>query len=442
LLAGSDYYVINAQGLYQDLRNDLTALRAMVEQAPVLTVSGIVRLEDNNSYTRGGLGYTRALTDSVVTRSSESPVVAAQLNQPDRSVLSGLRFAPSDDTQKAEDLKAYIFNLNAEQKADFTRQVYQLFPDMNLGAELEPGEGAQGRQLPEGMSMEDILAMMSIFSGMTGAQTGADSIRDVLPEGSEDLLSQWAQMTGVTMESLSGLDNQQTGALLDSYLSTLSEDALAGLYDQLVAPQIDSLDTTLSTLGLVNLDTPTSISLYTETFESKEEITRLIAEYNETAAAEDQIVYTDYIALMISSVTTIINVISYVLIAFVAVSLVVSSIMIGIITYISVLERTKEIGILRAVGASRKDVARVFTAEAFIIGLAAGILGIVLSSLLTLPINSIIFRLTDDAAIKAILPPEGALILIAISALLSLLAGWIPSRVAAKKDPVEALRTE
>ncbi|NLE20571.1 MAG: FtsX-like permease family protein, partial [Clostridiales bacterium] len=168
----------------------------------------------------------------------------------------------------------------------------------------------------------------------------------------------------------------------------------------------------------------------------------LLEEYNAGAGEGGKIVYTDYVAMMISSVTTIVNVISYVLIAFVAVSLVVSSIMIGIITYISVLERIQEIGILRALGASRKDVGRVFTAEAFIIGLAAGILGIAVSALLTLPINAVIHRLTDNAGVNAVLPVIGAIALVGISALLSLMAGFIPSRVAARKHPVEALRSE
>jgi putative ABC transport system permease protein len=257
-----------------------------------------------------------------------------------------------------------------------------------------------------------------------------------------DLLAQWAQMSGLTMESLGAGQEAQTVLLFERLKKDLDDSTIVGLYDQLVAPNIPSLQQTYADVGQVNLDTPTSITLYMDTFEHKEEIARLIEEYNQTVPAHEQINYTDFVALMISGVTNIINVISYVLIAFVAVSLVVSSIMIGIITYISVLERTKEIGILRAVGASRKDVARVFTAEAFIIGLTAGVLGIAISALLIIPINQIIFMLSNDASVKAILPPVGAVILIGISALLSLLAGWLPSRIAAKKDPVECLRAE
>lgn len=290
------------------------------------------------------------------------------------------------------------------------------------------------------MSMENIQELMKLFPGLMQGQPGEGG--EAAPENGMDLLSQWMRMPGFNLEALAGREAGQTVDLLDAGLLAADEVTLAKVYDQLVAPDVLPLQETLREMGLVDLKTPSSISLYMDTFEQKDEVARIIREYNEEAATENQIAYTDYVALMISSVTTIINAISYVLIAFVAVSLVVSSIMIGIITYISVLERIKEIGILRAVGVSRKDVRRVFTSEAFIIGLAAGILGIVVSALLTLPINSIVHRLTDDAGIKAILPLEGAFILIAISALLSLLAGWLPARIAAKKDPVVALRTE
>ena len=157
---------------------------------------------------------------------------------------------------------------------------------------------------------------------------------------------------------------------------------------------------------------------------------------------DDKIEYTDMVALLMSSITTIINVISYVLIAFVAISLVVSSIMIGIITYISVLERTKEIGILRAIGASKKDVSRVFNAETFIIGLTAGAIGIGATLLLNIPINIIVHDLTGIEAINSTLPAVGAVGLVIISVVLTFIAGLIPSGLAAKKDPVEALRTE
>ena len=198
----------------------------------------------------------------------------------------------------------------------------------------------------------------------------------------------------------------------------------------------------LTKLGYVDFDHPNMISIYPKNFEDKEKIVDLITSYNNAQQENDKITYTDTVALLMSSVTTIINAISYVLIAFVAISLVVSSIMIGIITYISVLERTKEIGILRAIGASKKDISRVFNAETFIVGLAAGVIGIGATLLLNIVINIILFSLTGLATLKATLPVAGAIILVAISVGLTLIAGLIPSRVAAKKDPVIALRTE
>ena len=193
---------------------------------------------------------------------------------------------------------------------------------------------------------------------------------------------------------------------------------------------------------MVSTDAPSSISIYADSFEDKDSITACIEDYNAGVSDADKITSTDYVGLLMSSVTTIINVISYVLIAFVGVSLVVSSIMIGIITYISVLERTKEIGILRAIGASKKNISQVFNAETFIIGLGSGIIGVGITLLLLIPANAIIHSLTGTATVNAYLPPVNALILVALSMVLTLIAGIIPSRKAAKKDPVTALRTE
>lgn len=200
-------------------------------------------------------------------------------------------------------------------------------------------------------------------------------------------------------------------------------------------------ESNLSLFGVSDLAKPTSINIYPKDFEAKEAISSLITDYNNSADEDKQITYTDYIGLMLSSVTTIINAISYILIAFVSISLIVSSIMIGIITYISVLERTKEIGILRAMGASKRDISRVFNAETLIVGFVAGGLGIGITLLLLIPINAIIKALTDIGGL-AHLPLAGALILVAISMLLTFIAGLIPSRIAAKKDPVTSLRTE
>ena len=229
------------------------------------------------------------------------------------------------------------------------------------------------------------------------------------------------------------------------YMATLSEAELAELMKNYAENSSATYDSNLSTLGVVNLNKPSTINIYPKDFESKDMITTRISEYNDKQTndgkEENVITYTDIVGVMMSSVSTIIDVISYVLIAFVGISLVVSSIMIGIITYISVLERTKEIGILRSIGASKKDVSRVFNAETLIIGLVAGLIGIVVTLLLNIPINMIIKSIVGISNISK-LPTVGAIILVVISVGLTMIAGLIPARFAAKRDPVEALRTE
>lgn len=266
--------------------------------------------------------------------------------------------------------------------------------------------------------------------------------------------------TGINFSG--GVDMEPSMEMLDTYLNSLPQEqqtavrAMIGMMSEkrilsmmraeMAKQKTDATyESNLAKLNATNLDTPTQIKIYPIDFESKQRIVDLIEQYNaqmQAAGHEEGVIrYTDYVGSLMSSVTTIVDTISYVLIAFVSISLVVSSIMIGIITYISVLERTKEIGILRAMGASKGDVSRVFTAETLIIGLVAGFLGVLVTWLLTFPINALIHHLTqiNDAAI---LPGGAAAILVAISMLLTILAGAIPSRMAAKKDPVVALRTE
>lgn len=240
----------------------------------------------------------------------------------------------------------------------------------------------------------------------------------------------------------------EESARIAAYLQTLraegkTEAEIAELFsDTIRAAGTDAtLEDNLTAIGVADLAKPDGVMIYPKDFESKEIISDKIKEYNNSVKEADQITYTDYVGLMLSSVTTIIDAISYILIAFVAISLVVSSIMIGIITYISVLERTKEIGILRSIGASKKDISRVFNAETLIVGLTAGALGIGLTALLILPTNLILHAVTKTTA-SAVLPWQAGLILVGISMLLTWIAGLIPSRLAAKKDPVIALRTE
>ncbi len=246
--------------------------------------------------------------------------------------------------------------------------------------------------------------------------------------------------------SLAGAMDIDEDAFADAFQFNLDGDTLTDMLTSMTSSVGTDYDSNLATLGYVDFDDPYEILLYPIDFDSKERVTDAIADYNtekEEAGLDDQVInYTDLTATMMSSVTTIVDTISYVLIAFVAVSLIVSSIMISIITQISVLERTKEIGILRAIGASKRNISQVFNAETFLIGAGSGIIGILVSELLIVPINMVIHSVTGDSSINAILPAQYAVILILISIGITVLSGLIPARNASKKDPVIALRSE
>ncbi len=242
------------------------------------------------------------------------------------------------------------------------------------------------------------------------------------------------------LDQVMGMNEAALAATMDEYLKNPQDDVLLGIYNAYISP--GSFDENMEEFGVVSLDAPSSISIYTDSFENKDFISACIEKYNQGVGEADKITYTDYIALLISSITTIVDVISYVLIAFVAVSLVVSSIMIGIITYISVLERTKEIGILRAIGASKRNISQVFNAETFIIGLCSGLLGVGITLLLLIPGNALIHAIAETDAVNAVLPVGSAVVLVLLSMGLTLIGGLIPSKKAARKDPVTALRTE
>ena len=239
-----------------------------------------------------------------------------------------------------------------------------------------------------------------------------------------------------TNMSINNLSKEQL-----AYLNKLSSEEIAEFMKSFSDDMNSTYEQNLQKLGIANLDDPAKISIYPKDFDSKEEITKIIDKYNENLSEDEKITYTDIVGIMMSSVSTIVNVISSVLIAFVAISLIVSSIMIAIITYISVIERTKEIGILRAIGASKKDISRVFNAETLIEGLVAGVLGIVVTILINIPANIIIKKVVNISNLSK-LPLNGAIILIIISVLLTVIAGFIPAKYASKKDPVEALRSE
>jgi putative ABC transport system permease protein len=253
-------------------------------------------------------------------------------------------------------------------------------------------------------------------------------------------MNSMAQQTGQDVSMYQNLDETTLANMLTQWLnSNPDKDMLISVYNQYIggSTYADNMDA----FGKVSYDAPESISIYTDSFEDKDAVADCIEDYNKKASKEQKITYTDYVKLMTSSLTSIVNVISYVLIAFVAVSLVVSCIMIGIITHISVLERTKEIGILRALGASKRNVSQVFNAETIIIGFASGILGIFISWLLCFPINSVISKAVGDG-VNVHIPADSAVFLIILSVVITVIGGLMPAKSAAKKDPVVALRTE
>ena len=296
----------------------------------------------------------------------------------------------------------------------------------------------------------------SVAAGMSGGIGYLKDLKEYVINKSNESEIVQEQKENPDVNVFTGLDFPADGEnQIFNYenLSTEQKMAIANLSAEDLAEVMEtynqnanaSYENNLETLGAIDLNSPSSINIYPKDFESKDKITTAIEEYNQKqrddGKEENVISYTDIVGVMMNSVSQIIDTISYVLIAFVAISLIVSSIMIGIITYISVLERTKEIGILRAIGASKKDISRVFNAETFIVGLIAGLLGIGITILLTFPINSLIYTITG-VAVNVALPPIGGIILVLISMILTIIAGLIPAKMASKRDPVEALRTE
>ncbi len=254
--------------------------------------------------------------------------------------------------------------------------------------------------------------------------------------------TQYAEKVGAMIDANLPGDKNKADAL-DAEMSGYTVGQCVVYYDEVVEFSPSDYEQNMKILGCMDIESPDAISIYASSFGDKETISSAIDEYNRTREDDsEKINYTDFVALMMTAVTTIIDAITYVLIAFVAISLIVSSIMVGVITLISVQERTKEIGILRAIGASKSDVSHMFNAETIIIGFAAGLFGVLVTYLLCLPINLILHALTGINSLNAVLPPLAALILVLISMLLTVFSGFIPSRSAAKKDPAVALRTE
>ncbi len=484
--------------IWKDIRNDpdFNSEKFVKENGVEITISGVIRPSANAmaASISSPIAYNTSLQEYMQEIVRDSDVVRAQERIPEYDITTGLEFDRGQYLGLSDRDKADLFD-------DYIREndevMIQIMLDYIKAAEQSPDQDAA----LEGMSKDDKVAFV-----MEQFATLADSHPDVyksimlgmMKQNMGDAYNSYAgYFESMTAEQLAALMAQSGGSSAESekalrgYLQSLADadlDAMvvkiktgesnsstdirdqytdeqliqafklsyldysdaqkAILYDEYMPNMLseNDMDDIMRRLGWYLDEEPNSISIYSKDFAAKDYIVEMIDQYNEDAIAdgreEDEIHYTDMIGLMMSSITIIIDVISYVLIAFVSISLVVSSIMIGIITYISVLERTKEIGILRSIGASKGDISKVFNAETAIVGFAAGMIGIIVTILLNFPISWIVQGLSGMSGINAVLPWWGALGLVAISMVLTLIAGLFPAALASKKDPVEALRTE
>ena len=452
LVIPTDYYQYNAiNGTWEDKSKDETFMKILLSGAEELKIVGIIRPNEDAvaQSISGTIGYTYALTEYIEQKVNESDIVKAQKADPETDVFTGLpfkgeSFTDPTDKEKAQAVRDYVAKLSAADKSLLYAAVASEMPQAQLDAVLAQTMAAYTTREAMVAVLKQAFDAQNIPAETVEAYINKKSDEEIRSALSEMLTMQIkAKYAEQVAQNLSNMSVEQLAAMLDSYLASASDKEIASVYDTKLPPiySDSSYEENEKLLGIFDIDSPSSISIYSSTFEAKDEIEALIEQYNSGVPDSDKISYTDYIKLMMSSITTIINAISYILIAFVSISLVVSSIMIGIITYISVLERTKEIGVLRAIGASKKDIARVFNAETLIVGFASGMIGVILTAILNIPINIIIKSFTDIGNIAS-LPIAGAVILVLISMALTLIAGLFPSGIAAKKDPVEALRTE
>ncbi len=435
-------------GLYVDLREEEAGLRYLYDNALKLKITGIIRPSEKASSTMlsGSIAYTKALTEYVAQKNGDSAALAAQKAQTGTDIFTGLPFKENEnltDQDKETAFRAYIAELTPEEQAKAYVKIVGIPSEEQLKAMVD----GQMAQFDRAKIEETMITALSQQAGMNMKEM-EEYILSMSDEDLETLFRQMLteqvkkQYAVQVQQQMAALTTEQLAGALQMALPTYTTEQCAVYYGEILEFSETTYEQNLRALSDVDLEDPATINLFASSFENKDILEEVIADYNESVEELKQIRYTDYVGIMMSSVTTIINAITYVLIAFVAISLVVSSIMIGVITLISVQERTKEIGILRAIGASKRNVSGMFNAETMIIGFTSGVLGVGVTYGLCVVVNIILFALTDIANLKAHLPLEIAIVLVIISVLLTLISGIIPSRSAAKKDPVVALRTE
>ncbi len=449
ILNADCYHYDEATGLYTDLRETEAGLRYLYDNALTMKVSGIIRPKEDTdtAMITAYLAYTSDLTKYLVEKAEDTDVIKSQLENPDTDVITGLPFDSTTGSLSDEDKKTalveYLNGLDTNGKAAAYIEISCVPAEDFVQQQLDATLGA--------MTREEIEATLS---EALGSQVGvsADEITEYFEAMTDEEMNEFfgqmmteqikMQYAAEVAAQMATMTPDQLAGALDMAIPTYTTEQAALYYDEIMVFSESTYEDNLKKMGSIDMEYPATINIYASSFENKDVIVAAIDEYNSTVEELKQIKYTDYLGIMMSSITTIINAITYVLIAFVAISLIVSSIMIGVITLISVQERTKEIGILRAIGASKKDVSGMFNAETVIVGFTAGLLGVVVTYILCIPINIIMYNLTEISNLKAILPVPAAAILVLISVLLTLISGIIPSRSAAKKDPVVALRTE
>ncbi|MBE6563699.1 MAG: ABC transporter ATP-binding protein/permease [Ruminococcaceae bacterium] len=449
ILSADCYTLDETSGLYTDLRDSETGLKYLYANGIPLKVTGILRPSEDavSSMLTGSIGYTHLLTKQIIEKAESSAAVKAQLADPDTDIFTGLPFKESagemTDAEKESEFRAFVEKLDNKGKADTYIRIMSIPTKEQLDGAVSQAMSQMTRESME----QTLLQIMTEQTGMNESEIRSyiesmsdEDLTDIFTDMvTEQVKRQFAAQVEAQMSAMS---DEQLAAALTMAISTYTPEQFALYHDEILTFSDSTYEENLLRLGHLDLDDPTAINLYASSFAGKDVIEEAISAYNDGVDEISRISYTDYVGLMMSSITSVINAITYVLISFVAISLVVSSIMIGVITLISVQERTKEIGILRAIGASKKDVSGMFNAETVIIGFTSGLLGVIITYLLCFPINAIIHHLTGLPNLNAVLPFEVAAILVAISVALTLFSGIIPSRSAAKKDPVVALRTE
>ncbi len=449
ILNADCYRYDETTGHYIDLRDTDAGLRYLYDNALSLKVSGIIKPnpEADNTMLKGSIAYTSNLTKYIIEKADGSDVVKAQLDSKNIDILTGLPFESTTGTltniEKETSFREYISSLSDAEKIETYIDINCIPEEQFLTDQINKTMGSMTRENMEKMMLEGISKEVNI-----SAEEISDYLKAMTDEEFNEMFTQMlseqikAKYAADVKAKFSAMNPQQLLYAFDAALPNYTTEQCAKYYDEVMNFSGSSYEQNLLEMGYVSLDSPATINIYASSFENKDVITAAIEDYNDDVEELKRIKYTDYLGIMMSSITTIINAITYVLIAFVAISLFVSSIMIGVITLISVQERTKEIGILRAIGASKRNVASLFNAETVIVGFASGLLGVIITYLLCIPINLILHAITGISNLNAILPIGAAIILVIISVCLTLIAGIIPSKSAAKKDPVTALRSE